>query len=101
MFHVTACNAFLMGTLASGSMMVFMRRWDTVKAFELIERERVTATGGVPAIAWQILEHPDRDRKYDLSSLEIDRLWRCAVGARAGPPDRDRSPRAARRTAGE
>jgi len=69
MFHVTACNAFLMGTLASGSTMVFMRRWDTIKAFELIERERVTATGGVPAIAWQILEHPDRD-KYDLSSLE-------------------------------
>ncbi|HKR23710.1 MAG TPA: AMP-binding protein, partial [Allosphingosinicella sp.] len=35
-----------------------------------IERERVQVTGGVPTIAWQILEHPDRD-KYDLSSLEL------------------------------
>jgi acyl-CoA synthetase (AMP-forming)/AMP-acid ligase II len=46
-----------------------MRKWDTVKAFELIERERVNATGGVPTIAWQLLEHPER-KNYDLSSLE-------------------------------
>ena len=69
MFHVTACNAFLMATMATGSTIVFMHKWDVVKAFELIERERVTATGGVPAIAWQLIEHPDR-HKYDLSSLE-------------------------------
>ena len=69
MFHVTACNAFLMATIATGSTIIFMRKWDTVAAFALIEKERVTATGGVPAIAWQLLEHPDRD-KYDLSSLE-------------------------------
>ena len=69
MFHVTACNAFLMGAIATGSTIVFMRKWDTPTAFALIERERVTTTGGVPAIAWQLLEHPDRDR-YDLSSLE-------------------------------
>ena len=69
MFHVTACNAFLMGALATGSTMIFMRKWDTMTAFELIERERVSTTGGVPAIAWQLLEHPDRG-KYDLSSLE-------------------------------
>jgi long-chain acyl-CoA synthetase len=30
----------------------------------------VQITGGVPTIAWQILEHPDR-AKYDLSSLEL------------------------------
>jgi acyl-CoA synthetase (AMP-forming)/AMP-acid ligase II len=46
-----------------------MRKWDPVKAFELIARERVTGTGGVPTIAWQLLEHPER-AKYDLSSLE-------------------------------
>ncbi len=69
MFHVTACNATLMGTIASGSALVFMRKWDAVRAFELIERERVTFTGGVPTIAWQLLEHPDRGR-YDLSSLK-------------------------------
>jgi steroid-24-oyl-CoA synthetase len=36
----------------------------------IIERERVQITGGVPAIAWQILEHPERGR-FDLSSLEM------------------------------
>ncbi|NTU99977.1 MAG: long-chain fatty acid--CoA ligase, partial [Methanoregulaceae archaeon] len=36
---------------------------------KLIEQERITSCGGVPTVAWQIVEHPDRD-KYDLSSLE-------------------------------
>ncbi|WP_183986640.1 class I adenylate-forming enzyme family protein [Sphingomonas jinjuensis] len=69
LFHVTACSATMMGVLATGSTMVFMRKWDTVRAMELIEREKVNLTGGVPTIAWQLLEHPDRGR-YDLSSLE-------------------------------
>jgi acyl-CoA synthetase (AMP-forming)/AMP-acid ligase II len=69
MFHVTACSAGLMGTMASGSTTIFMRKWDTVKAMEIIEREKVNMTGGVPTIAWQLLEHPDR-HKYDLSSIE-------------------------------
>ena len=69
LFHVTACSASLMGALAAGHKMVMMRKWDTIRAFELIERERVNVTGGVPTIAWQLIEHPDRD-KYDLSSLE-------------------------------
>jgi len=59
----------MMGGIAAGHSMIFMRKWDTVRAMEIIEREKVNITGGVPTIAWQILEHPDRD-KYDLSSLE-------------------------------
>jgi long-chain acyl-CoA synthetase len=69
LFHVTACSAGMMGVIATGSTMIFMRRWDTVRAMEIIEREKVNVTGGVPTIAWQLLEHPDRGR-YDLSSLE-------------------------------
>ena len=69
LFHVTACSSAMMGSIATGSTMVFMRRWDTVRALEIIERERVNVTGGVPTIAWQLLEHPDR-ANYDLSSLE-------------------------------
>ena len=69
LFHVTACHAALMGVLAAGSTLVFMHKWNTVTALEIIEREKVNITGGVPAIAWQLLEHPERD-KYDLSSLE-------------------------------
>jgi len=36
---------------------------------QLIEREKINSAGGVPTIAWQLLEHPNR-HKYDLSSLE-------------------------------
>ena len=69
LFHVTACSAGLMGNIAAGNTMIYMRKWDPVKAFEIIEREKVNATGGVPTIAWQLLEHPER-KNYDLSSLE-------------------------------
>ncbi|MGK6319972.1 class I adenylate-forming enzyme family protein [Sphingomonas sp. DT-204] len=69
LFHVTACSAALMGCVAVGNTLIFMRKWDPVAAMEIIEREKVHVTGGVPTIAWQLLEHPDR-HKYDLSSLE-------------------------------
>ena len=69
LFHVTACSATLMGVVAGGSCMIYMRKWDPVRAMEIIEREQVNFTGGVPTIAWQLIEHPDR-HKYDLSSIE-------------------------------
>ncbi|SKB48836.1 class I adenylate-forming enzyme family protein [Sphingopyxis flava] len=69
LFHVTACSATLMGAMAAGNTLIFMRKWDAARAMEIIEREKVSVTGGVPTIAWQLIEHPDR-AKYDLSSLE-------------------------------
>ena len=69
LFHVTACSAGLMGYAVAGHTMIFMHKWDPVKAFQLIESEKVNLTGGVPTIAWQLLEHPER-ANYDLSSLE-------------------------------
>ena len=69
MFHVTACSASMIPTIQAGNKIVFMHKWDTLKAFEIIEREKINATGGVPFIAWQLIEHPDR-AKYDLSSIE-------------------------------
>ena len=69
LFHVTACSATLMGAQLAGHTMIFMRKWDTVQAMEIIQREKVNLTGGVPTIAWQLIEHPER-ANYDLSSLE-------------------------------
>lgn len=69
LFHVTACSATLMGSLVAGHTLIFMRKWDTLEAMRIIERERVNLTGGVPTIAWQLIEHPDR-ADFDLSSLE-------------------------------
>ena len=69
LFHATALSAVLMGTMVAGHTLVYMRKWDPLEALRIIERERVAMTGGVPTVAWQILDHPDRD-KFDLSSLE-------------------------------
>jgi long-chain acyl-CoA synthetase len=69
-FHVTGCISTLVPTVNNGNKLVLMRKWDVDTALQLIERERVTVTGGVPTIAWQLIEHPNRS-KYDLSSLEM------------------------------
>lgn len=69
LFHCTALSAMLMGTMVAGHTLVFMRKWDPLAAMALIERERVQMTGGVPTIAWQLIEHPERGR-FDLSSLD-------------------------------
>ncbi|HEX7946297.1 MAG TPA: class I adenylate-forming enzyme family protein, partial [Phenylobacterium sp.] len=68
-FHVTGCFAVLNPILFAGGKLVLMYKWDVIRAFELIEREKVTGAGGVPTIAWQLLEHPAR-ANYDLSSLQ-------------------------------
>ena len=68
-FHATGCHAILSPSLFSGAKLALMHKWDVLAAMALIERERLTGAGGVPTIAWQILEHPERGR-FDLSSLE-------------------------------
>jgi long-chain acyl-CoA synthetase len=68
-FHATGCHAILSPSLFAGAKLALMRKWDALEAMALIERERLTGAGGVPTIAWQILEHPERGR-FDLSSLE-------------------------------
>ena len=68
-FHVTGCFALLGPATFGGHKLVLMRRWDPELAFALIEKEKVSLAGGVPTIAWQLIEHPART-KYDLSSLE-------------------------------
>ena len=69
-FHATGCFAVMNPTLFTGGKLVLMRKWDPEIAMQLIEREKVNSAGGVPTIAWQLIEHPARS-KYDLSSLEM------------------------------
>jgi long-chain acyl-CoA synthetase len=69
LFHTTGCHAAMVPSLAAGVKLVFMHKWDPELAMQLIERERINNAGGVPTIAWQLLEHPAFGQ-YDLSSLE-------------------------------
>ncbi len=67
-FHATGCHAILCGNLAFGGKLVMMYKWDPEQALKLIEEERVTSFGGVPAMVWQVLESPNLG-KHDLSSV--------------------------------
>ncbi len=68
-FHATGCFAVMVPAVLAGSKLVMQRRWNADQALELIQREKITQAGGVPTIAWQIVEHP-RFHEFDLSSLE-------------------------------
>jgi len=67
-FHATGCHAILVSNTAFGGKLVMMHKWDPERALELIERERLTTFGGVPAMVWQVLESPSF-RTRDLSSV--------------------------------
>ena len=79
-FHVTGCHAMLLTAPLTGNTLVLMYRWNPEQALALIERERVTSFGGVPAMVWQVLESPAFN-KYDLSSVNSVRYG----GAPASP----------------
>src|SRR5581483_9476919 len=53
LFHVTGCHAIMLGSISFGGKLVIMHKWDPERALELIERERITTIGGVPAMVWQ------------------------------------------------
>lgn len=67
-FHVIGSLSILLPNMAAGGTLVLMRKFDPQGALALIERERITVTGGVPAIALALLEQADAP---DLSSLQL------------------------------
>jgi long-chain acyl-CoA synthetase len=67
-FHVIGSLSVLLPSLVAGGKLVLMRKFDAQEAASLIARERVTVTGGVPAVALSLLEQAD---SHDLSSLEL------------------------------
>jgi long-chain acyl-CoA synthetase len=67
-FHATGCHSVLVANLAFGGKIVLMHKWDAERALELIEREHITTFGGVPAMVWQVLDHPDFAQR-DTSSV--------------------------------
>jgi len=67
-FHATGCHSILAANTAFGGKLVMMYKWDPERAIELIERERISSFGGVPAMVWQVLESPSFSQR-DLSSV--------------------------------
>jgi long-chain acyl-CoA synthetase len=69
LFHVTGCVPVMLGSVAGGSRLVMLHKWDPLRALQLIERERVTNFVGVPTMSQDLISHPDFE-KYDTSSLK-------------------------------
>ncbi|MDQ1445020.1 MAG: steroid-24-oyl-CoA synthetase [Acidimicrobiaceae bacterium] len=80
-FHATGCHSVLVANTLYGGKLVIMHKWDAGRALELIERERVTTFGGVPAMVMQVLDHPDFATR-DLSSVKS-----VGYGGAPAPPD--------------
>ncbi len=83
LFHVTGCLSTMTLAYATGAKVVLMPvgKFDPDVAMETIERERVTAIGGVPTVMWRILESPTLE-KYDLSSVK-----RASYGGAPAAPE--------------
>ena len=68
LFHVGGTHASLLPSFGVGRKVVMLYRWDPERALDLIERERITAFLGVPAMTWEMLHSPSLATR-DLRSL--------------------------------
>ena len=67
LFHVAALLPML-GSIYKGNSMVVLRNFDPVRAWSLIEEEKITTTLAVPAMLAFMLQVPDLQR-FDWSTL--------------------------------
>jgi long-chain acyl-CoA synthetase len=81
LFHATGCHALLVTNTAAGGKLVMMHHFDPERALELIERERITVFGGVPAMVMQVIDSPDFATR-DTSSVQS-----ISYGGAPCPPD--------------
>jgi long-chain acyl-CoA synthetase len=81
LFHATGCHSILVANSAAGNKLVMMHHWNPERALELIERERITTFGGVPAMAMQVIDSPAFTTR-DTSSVRS-----VAYGGAPAPPD--------------
>jgi long-chain acyl-CoA synthetase len=79
LFHVTGCISRFLPALAGGSMLAMLPRWDAEEAISVITREGITATGGVPTIALQLLE------RVEATGESLPSLQSLSFGGAAAP----------------
>ena len=84
LFHATGLLGGFYLPVAMGQKVVMMYKWDSTRALELIEQERVTGLSTVPAILQDLLGNPDFD-KFDTASLM--RISAAGAATPAGLPE--------------
>ncbi len=68
LFHCFGCVLGVMSCVNHGATMVFLEKFDPVQVMTSIEREKCTATYGVPTMYIAMLDHPLFER-FDFRSL--------------------------------
>ena len=58
LFHITGIAGIFLRSIATGSTVVLMYKWDAGKALDLIENHSCTSFTGVPTMVRDIMEHP-------------------------------------------
>jgi long-chain acyl-CoA synthetase len=79
LFHSFGQTVGLNAAVQVGATMTLLPRFDSTKALEVLQRDKVTIMLGVPTMYSALLQHPEKD-KYDVSSLH-----RCASGGASLP----------------
>ncbi|XP_048555059.1 4-coumarate--CoA ligase 5 [Triticum urartu] len=70
MFHVYSLHSILLCGLRAGAALVVMKRFDTVKMMQLVERHGITIAPLVPPIVVEMAKGDAMDR-HDLSSVRM------------------------------
>lgn len=79
LFHSFGQTCVMNTCLYAGATITLLPRFEPVKAFEVLARDKVTIFAGVPTMYFYLLNHPEADQ-YDLSTLR-----RCVSGGAAMP----------------
>jgi acyl-CoA synthetase (AMP-forming)/AMP-acid ligase II len=80
LFHVSGCHATFLVSIRSGRRIVMMYKWDVDKAYDFVERERISHIGGAPV---QILDFFDSPR---FTEADTSSLVSFGIGGAATPP---------------
>ncbi|KAK7061688.1 2-succinylbenzoate--CoA ligase [Favolaschia claudopus] len=56
LFHVTGLSSQLMSSTLAGAKVALTRKWNPKEAAQLIRREKLTTTGGVPSMSVDLIE---------------------------------------------
>ena len=81
MFHINGWGMAFAACLAGARLVLPNRYLDAESLLELIAAERVTVSGGVPAVWLAVLRELERGAAFDVSSLRA-----LLVGGSAAPP---------------
>ncbi|MDC0362900.1 acyl--CoA ligase [Halioglobus sp.] len=84
LFHATGLLSGLHLPIMTGQKVVMMYRWDTLKALELIQTEKVTSLSSVPAIVQDLLANPAFD---DFETGSLIRVTGAGAATPAGMPE--------------